>query len=306
MNRLFFLSLLLCLVHGTSRADEASAVEAFKKAGFAMKMNDGGHVVEIGVAAQVSMEKNSGLKPVEWTPELLQRLSECPELARLHVIARQAGIQELEVFTKVPKLEALRLEKVNFDDTGFATLAKCEKMQILFITENDAVTGAGVSALRPLGGLKVLGFADCRKFSADGVRACAQLTQLEYLGFHHLDLGDDEMALLEPLAGSLKEFEVASDFNGKMSESGLAHLTKLKNLESLSFREAIIPFAKTLKHLQALPKLKMVNLDDVDTDNAEAMKLVAALPNSKFKGTAASDEQVQLYNERREAYLKSR
>jgi hypothetical protein len=33
---------------------------------------------------------------------------------------------------------------------------------------------------------------------------------------------------------------------------------------------------------------------------------VAALPGSKFKGDAASEAQIKLYNERREKYLKSR
>ena len=50
----------------------------------------------------------------------------------------------------------------------------------------------------------------------------------------------------------------------------------------------------------------VINLDDVDTDNAEAMKLVEALPGRKFQGTAATNEQVKLYQERREQYLKSR
>jgi hypothetical protein len=308
MKRFLLLAFFATLAHDLVRADEASAIETFKNAGFAMKV-EGGHAVEIGVAAQVSMEdqqNNIPMKAAEWTPELLKRLPELPELARLHIVGPKIGNQDLEVFSKLPKLEALRLEKVNFDDAGFAEIAKTPNLQILFVSRNDNITGAGVAALKPLAKLKALGFSDSPKFSTEGVRAVAQISQLEYLGLHHLDLGDDDLALLEPLAGSLKEIDVAADFSGKMSEAGLEHLSKLKNLEALSFKETIIPFAKTLKYLQALPKLKLINLDDVDSDNAEALKLVAALPGVKFKGTGATEEQIKLYNERREKYLKSR
>lgn len=307
MKHFLLLAFFVTLTHGLVRADEASAIAAFEAAGFAMKA-EGGHVVEIGVAVQASMEeqKNAPKKVAEWTPELLKRLPELPELARVHVIGPKLGNQDLEVFSKLPKLEALRLEKVNFEDAGFAAIAKSPNLQILFVSRNDNITGTGVAALKPMTSLKALGFSDCPKFSPEGVKAAAQLSQLEYLGFHHLDLSDDDLALLEPLAGSLKEIDVAADFSGKMSEAGLEHLSKLKNLEALSFKETIIPFGKTLKHLQALPKLKVINLDDVDADNAEAMKLVAALPGIKFRGTAANEQQVKLYAERREKYLKSR
>lgn len=307
MKHFLLLAFLTCLAHAPVRADETSAIEAFKNAGFAMKA-EGGHVVEIAVALQVAMrnQPDGPKKVTEWTPELVNLLPELPELARLHMVGSNLGNRDLEVFSKLPKLEALRLEKVNFDDEGFAELAKNRNLRILFVSGNDKITGAGVVALKPVSSLKMLGFGDCPKFSAEGVKACAQLGQLEYLGFSHLDLGDDEMALLEPLAGSLKEIDVASNFNGKMSEAGLEHLSKLKNLETLSFKETIIPFAKTLKHLQALPKLKKINLNKVDADTAEALKLVAALPGVKFKGDGASESQIKLYNERREKYLKSR
>jgi hypothetical protein len=307
MKYFLLLAFFATLTHGLVRGDEVSAIEAFKNAGFALKA-EGGHVVEVAVAMQVAMKDQPGglKKASEWTPELLKLLPELPELARLHVVGPKLSNQDLEVFSKLPKLEALRLEKANFDDAGFAELAKNRNLQILFVSGNDKITGAGVAAFKHVTSLKMLGFADCPKFSAEGVKACAQLGQLEYLGFHHLDLGDDEMALLEPLAGSLKEIDVASNFNGKMSEAGLEHLSKLKNLETLSFKETIIPFAKTLKHLQALPKLKQIDLNKVDADNAEALKLVAALPGSKFKGDGATEAQIKLYNERREKYLKSR
>ncbi|QIF00876.1 leucine-rich repeat domain-containing protein [Roseimicrobium sp. ORNL1] len=307
MKRFLLFAFFATLTQGLVRADEASAIEALKNAGFAIKAEDG-HVVEVAVAMEVSMRNQAGgpKKATEWTPELLKLLPELPELARLHIVGPNLGNQDLQVFSKLPKLEALRLEKVNFDDAGFAELAKNQNLRILFVSGNDKITGAGVAALKPLTNLKMLGFSECPKFSAEGVKACAQLGQLEYLGFRHLDLGDDEMALLEPLAGSLKEIDVASNFIGKMSEAGLEHLSKLKNLETLSFKETIIPFAKTLKHLQALPKLKQIDLNKVDSDNAEALKLVAALPGSKFKGDGASQEQIKLYNERREKYLKSR
>ena len=294
----FFLALQSPL---TLRADEASFVADLEAAGLAAK-KENGVVVEVGVAIRVAKEQaKSG-----WTPELLKRLPELPEVAKVHVLGSFVDNTALEVFTKLPKLEALRLGDIKFDDEGFATIARCPGLKVLYISGNDAITGKGVAALKPLTGLQALGFADCPKFNREGVQACAQLTQLAYLGLSKLDLGDEEMALLAPLAGTLKDLDVNAGFNGKMSEAGLEHISRLKSLETLSFEETIIPFQNTLKHLLALPNLKLVRLDNVDTSKEEAIKLKSALPNCQFKGAAATEKQVKLYNENREKYLKSR
>ena len=65
------------------------------------------------------------------------------------------------------------------------------------------------------------------KFTGEGVKAAAELVQLESLQLHHCGVGDDD---LPPLARmpNLKSLFVSSQFNGRLTGAGMKHLGRFR------------------------------------------------------------------------------
>ncbi|HSI61859.1 MAG TPA: hypothetical protein VLE43_02035, partial [Candidatus Saccharimonadia bacterium] len=222
MKTLMASLLLVGLTASPAQSAEPETVAALRSAQFNVK-EVGGHATEIGWGKG------------EWTPELWNKLPELPEMALVRGTAKFADTKALEVLTKLPKLHTVYFNATTFDDTGFAVLAKCKELQSIALDHNFIINGGGASALKDLPKLKSLRFGGCTKMTSEGAKACAQLTQLESLQLFHVGAGDEDVATITPLSGNLKHFVVASQFNGKLTEAALAHIAKLKNLESLKF-----------------------------------------------------------------------
>ena len=102
-------------------------------------------------------------------------------------------------------------------------------------------------------------------------------------------------AALLPLAGNLKAFVVASQFNGELSGVALEHLAKFKNLESLKFGEVVVSYDGGLKHLASLKNHKKLELDKVGASEEDIAKLKAALPGCEVKWTPPSPQEAERY-----------
>ena len=266
-------------------AGEKEMITALRAAQFHVK-EVGGHATEIGWGKG------------EWTPDLWNRLPELPEIALVRGTAKFADTKALEVLTKLPKLHTIYFNATIFDDAGFAVLARCRELQSIALDHNFIINGSGAGALKDLPNLKSLRFGGCTKMTSEAARACAQLTQLESLQFFHMGASDEDVATITPLAGNLKHFVVASQFNGKLTEAALAHLAKLKNLESLKFGEVIVTYEDGLKHLIALKNLKKLDLDKLGASEEDINKLKAALPGCEINWTQPSAAEAEQFKNR--------
>ncbi|HSI63058.1 MAG TPA: hypothetical protein VLE43_08060, partial [Candidatus Saccharimonadia bacterium] len=109
---------------------------------------------------------------------------------------------------------------------------------------------------------------------------------------------DEDVATITPLSGNLKHFVVASQFNGKLTEAALAHIAKLKNLESLKFGEVVVTYDGGLQHLTTLKNLKKLELDKLGASEDDINKLKAALPGCEIKWTPPSTAEAEQFKNR--------
>ena len=143
------------------------------------------------------------------------------------------------------------------------------------------------------------------KFATDGVKAAAELVQLESLQLHHCGVGDDDLA---PLAGmpKLKSLFVSSQFNGRLTDAGLKHLVPIQTLESLKLAEFVVTSDGRLDVLTKLSRLKTLELFKVGVSAANIEKLRTAMPKTEIKWTAASDEEIAQFHRRAASAKKPR
>jgi hypothetical protein len=275
----------LGLAMSAAKCAEPETITALRAAQFHVK-EVGGHATEIGWGKG------------EWTPDLWNRLPELPEIALVRGTAKFADTKALEVLTKLPQLHTIYFNATIFDDTGFAVLARCKELQSIALDHNFNISGSGAAALKDLPNLKSLRFSGCTKMNSEGAKACAQLTQLESLQLLHVGASDEDVATITPLAGNLKHFVVASQFNGKLTEAALADIAKLKNLESLKFGEVMVTYDGGLKHLTTLKNLKKLDLDKLGASEGDINKLKAALPGCEIKWTQPSAAEAEQFKNR--------
>jgi hypothetical protein len=274
--------LFLGLAISTARSGEPEIIAALRDGQFNVK-EVGGKATEIGWGKG------------EWTPELWNKLPELPEMSLVRGTAKFADTKALEVLAKLPKLHTVYFNATIFDDSGFAVLARCKELQSIALDHNFTISGSGAGALKDLPKLKSLRFGGCTKMTSDAAKACAQLTQIESLQFFHMGASDEDVATLLPLAGNLKHFVVASQFNGELSGAALAHLAKFKNLESLKFGEVVVSYDDGLKHLTTLKNLKKLDLDKIGASEADISKLKAAMPGCEINWTSPSAAEAERY-----------
>ena len=276
----------LLMTAGAVHSSEPEIVGALRTAQFNVKVVQD-HATEIGWGKG------------EWTPELWNRLPELPEMSLVRGTAKFADARALEVLTRLPKLHTIYFNATIFDDSGFAVLAKCRELQSISLDHNFTISGSGAAALKDLPKLKSLRFGGCTKMTSEGAKACAQLTQLESLQLFHVGAGDDDVAVLAPLAPALKHFVVASQFNGKLTGKALEHLAAFKKLESLKFGETTVTWDDGLKHLAALTSLRKLELDKLGATEADIARLKAALPDCEVKWTQPSAAELDQQAKRR-------
>jgi hypothetical protein len=135
------------------------------------------------------------------------------------------------------------------------------------------------------------------KFTSDGVKAAAELAQLESLQLHHCGVGDDDLAPLVAMP-KLKSLFVSSQFNGRLTDAGLKHLAPIRTLESLKLAEFVVTSEGGLNVLTRLSRLKTLELFKVGVSAADIEKLHAAMPETDVQWTAASDEETAQFHRR--------
>ncbi|HYW78527.1 MAG TPA: hypothetical protein VE890_03085 [Thermoguttaceae bacterium] len=273
---------LLCNA-ASLQADEATAAQTLRQAGYNLKQTADG--IEIGFGQP------------EWTPDAWQRLGEVAGLTTLRGTAHCADNAGLETLSKLPRLKILYLNGATFDDTGFATLAKIESLETLSLDHNQSITGSGAAALKTLPNLRSLRFGGCMKFTGDGVRASAELVQLQSLQLHHCGIGDSDLPPLTKMP-NLKSLFVSSQFNGRFTAEGLKPLAQISTLESLKVAELVVTYDNGLDALVRLDGLKTLELQKVGTSVADIERLRAAMPEVEITWTPASDEEVAQFHRR--------
>lgn len=172
----------------------------------------------------------------------------------------------LRHLSNLPQLEELLL---TYKELGEATahLAAIKSLKRLILSSSDSMD-LEVEHLPPLPGLRSLTL-DGGKLTDDGLKHVYRQTSLA-----HLDLMFNRRlsdAGLEPI-DKLEDLKYLNLQGIPISGSGLAHLTKLKNLEELILYDTKVD-DDSLEQLQALTKLRNLNLGKTAISDAGLVHL---------------------------------
>ena len=182
-------------------------------------------------------------------------------------------------------------------DADMAQCGELRHLEELWIAPDSAVTDAGITHLKRLSQLRILGLPGPRVTDA-GLAHLEGLTRLEALRLSDTQVTDSGLVHLEGLsklrvlslsgtqvtdAGlahlrGLSQIERLWMCETQVTDAGLAHLRALPELKGLSLSGTQVTDAG-LAHLEALPKLADVRLTQTSVTNAGVARLKRALPN---------------------------
>ncbi|HEY1171203.1 MAG TPA: hypothetical protein VGH19_07555 [Verrucomicrobiae bacterium] len=210
-----------------------------------------------------------------------------------------AGLTELESFGS---------DRINVTDEGLKPLAQLKNLRTasFFHTSfgKKGFTGVGFGYLKDCPKLERMTVAGI-SMGDEGFAAIATITQLKDFSTWHTyqtEAGNDHIAKLT----NLKSLRIGQRLPRggapkpvSLSDASLPKFTKLASLETLRIGESRFT-PEGLKVLKALPKLKLLNLWEVQITEADVEKVKKDFPNVKVEWQPLTDEQ----RKRLENYLK--
>jgi internalin A len=228
----------------TSLADEAAAIEAVKKFGGQVQMDNkkpGAPVTMVNLDNQFS-RLNMKLKD----PDLkaLKQFKSLRSLNLCNTLITDEGLKELR---EIKTLEKLVLAGARVGDAGMKELKDLKELREMDLCATK-VTDAGLKELKDLNKLKSL-FLNNTKVSDAGMRELKNLSSLETL------------MLNSPL----------------VTDAGLKELKSLDNLRSLVINGTGVTDAG-LKEIKKFKSIKSVQLSGTKVTDAGVVDLKAALP----------------------------
>lgn len=207
--------------------------------------------------------------------------------------------ETLGLLTGLSTLEDLSTNAAQFSDDGLRQLTKLTNLkQIKFFhtsLRSKTFTGAGLAHLAELKNLRRLTVAGC-PFNDEGLAAVAKLTQLENFRTWHTyqtEAGNRHLKSLTNLRSlhlgqRLRHYDGSSNALSLTDET-IDTLVELKSLDTLLLDEARLSLS-ALRRLQALPKLKRLELGRTDISAEEVQQLKQALPQVEVVWKPLSDE----------------
>ncbi len=186
----------------------------------------------------------------------LQKVGQVNGLKHLSMVGVRIGSDGLAAIAGLTDLEHLDLSGTSITDKSFEHLLGMTNLQVLAIGSIKQLQGQGIAELAKRGVLKNLRalIAPDTAIANYGVEGIKQMPALETLQLNRTGVTDQQMPLIAS-RGDLVTLYVESN---PISNAGVKHLTKLKNLELLSLqgckgvdRDAF-NFIKNMKNLKTL------------------------------------------------------
>lgn len=216
-------------------------------------------------------------------------LSKFPRLTSVNITSTQVTNEGIKVFASMPLLEELALSGTKVTDVGVASISDHPSLKSVRLA-NTAITDESLAMLDKMANLEVLDIsytpvtgAGFEKFRGNKkLRVLyAQHSGIQPGAFKFLkgapieDLnvdvtGTNDLAMLS--IGTFKKLKnLKMEFCGGITDFGMAKLTGLKDLETLSVRNVESLTSRSLLPLKSCKKLKSLNIVGTRIPQSEAM-----------------------------------
>jgi len=193
-----------------------------------------------------SLELSGG----EVTSAGLQNLDNCRNLRGLYLCNTNVDSRGMTFVGRCRNLEFLDISCTHVDDEGMAPLSSLTELRCLYLPA--AVTSKGLGNLAPLRKLEYLAVVSSQ-FDDDG---------FEEPGTSGID--DDGMLIVGSFI-FLRELDLAESH---VTDGGVRHLSKLKQLEEIDLHLLPGVTAESFRILAKLPKLRRVDVSDTSVDDS--------------------------------------
>jgi serine/threonine protein kinase len=191
----------------------------------------------------------------------LQRFAGLKHLTYLNLLGADIGDADLEHLTGLPGLQWLNVQRTRVTDDGLRTIGRMTQLRGLHVLDLP-ITGAGLRHLSGLTELETLGLMGTAVQNADLV-ALAALPRLRYVWFMSVVDNDGVKHL-----AALPQLQALDLIDCRMTEAGLAHLSKAKKLKRLDLTGTKGVNDVGLAHLAELPALTNLNITETSVTAA--------------------------------------
>jgi Leucine-rich repeat (LRR) protein len=178
-----------------------------------------------------------------------------------------------------PSLKSLSINRCKVADAGLAHLAKLKSLEY-FAIDHAPVTGDGLAVLKQCPSLRELAlyFLDLNDRAISHITAMRSLEKLRLYNIG-VQITDETLNQLGSLT-SLKTLSIIAEDASQMriTNEGIAHLSRLVNLEYIRLNHCENVTDKGLAHLEALASLRELTLDNCRVTTAGADRLKAKIP----------------------------
>jgi len=269
-------------------ADDAELVRPLEAKGIKVKKSPAGLVTEISMG---------GLKGI--TIEDYKVIGQCRNLIALNLSAEDLRFNDEAAaqLTGLDRLERFFSNGAQLTDEGFKSLAAWKSLKQLgfdhwFRTVKDKPIGAGLAHLSALPNLESLRLGGCM-VGLEAMEAIATLKTLKKLDvFHTFYVNDDALLPLQKLP-DLRIFIAGPQFQPRLTDAALRHLSGVKSLEEISLTETWLTYEGGFKHLAGLPRLKKLSIPKVVASEEDVAKLKEELPNLVVEWTQPDEATIE-------------
>jgi len=183
------------------------------------------------------------------------------------------ALQHLE---GVPKVEQLVFAETGVTDDGLRYVAQLQKLELLHLAIESAVSDAGIEHFANHPSLVYFGI-EYTEVTGNCLRTLRTIPSLRELSLRGNRISDDGLRYLRNME-QLKRLDLSGN---EITDRGLAHLSRLRNLERLYLSDTGVTNAG-LDHLVELHNLEWVTADG--TQITDVGRLQKALPNCRITG----------------------
>lgn len=267
--------------------DDTAAADKLRKAGADVTLT-------AGLVTSVAVKDLATFTDADF-----ETLSGLTHLKTLSTSGEAMNDRTLSYLTGLVALEDLTTNAAQFTDDGlwqFTLLTNLKQIKFFHTSlRRKDFTGRGFAHFASMRNLRRLTVAGC-PFNDEGMAAVGKLTQLENFRTWHTyqsEAGNEHLKSLSNLKSlylgqRLRRYGGESNAHS-LTDRTLEVVSQLKSLDTLTLGEQRFS-VEALAKLQALPKLKQLELTQVDVAAADIDRVRAALPNVQIAWKPVTDE----------------
>ncbi|NUQ35552.1 MAG: hypothetical protein HUU29_11505, partial [Planctomycetaceae bacterium] len=251
-------------------------------------------ISEAGVRSLASLTKLKQLFIEQCvSPTVIPAIASLKGLEHLHVPI-SAGKDEVignEVLERIGSLASLKHLSIPFgsdskiDATGAAALAKLTKLEFLSLWNARWLTDDAMAFFRGLPELRELYLRDCAHNEGTGYVALEKCKKLETFLSESCAITDEALSSIGKLKSLKRVWLLRGDYGGSaLTNAGVAHLSKLSNLEYLEIGRMEKVTNEGLAELSKLKSLKRIELGALGEVTGKVFSTLSKITALEFIG----------------------